>query len=121
MMPVATKDTVGRWGEDVAARHLVASGLVILDRNWRCSTGEIDIIARDGRTLVFCEVKTRRSEAYGTPFEAVTVDKARRQRRLAAAWLETAGLSVRDVRFDVVGVLCPRRGGPQVEHRRGVI
>ena len=118
---MATKDTVGRWGEDVAARHLVASGLVILDRNWRCSTGEIDIIARDGRTLVFCEVKTRRSEAYGTPFEAVTVDKARRQRRLAAAWLEFAGLSVPEIRFDVVGVLCPRRGGPQVEHRRGVI
>lgn len=118
---MAAKDTVGRWGEDVAARHLVAAGLVILDRNWRCSVGEIDIIARDGRTLVFCEVKTRRGGGYGTPFEAVTVAKARRQRRLAAQWLEIAGLSVPDVRFDVVGVLCPRRGGPQVEHRRGVI
>jgi putative endonuclease len=118
---MAAKDTVGRWGEDVAARHLVAAGLVILDRNWRCRAGEIDIVARDGRTLVFCEVKTRRGGAYGTPFEAVTDAKAHRQRRLAAEWLEIAGLSVQDVRFDVVGVLCPRRGGPQVEHRRGVI
>jgi putative endonuclease len=118
---MAAKDTVGRWGEDVAARHLVAAGLIILERNWRCSAGEIDIIARDGRTLVFCEVKTRRSGGYGTPFEAVTMAKARRQRRLAAQWLEIAGLSVPDVRFDVVGVLCPRRGGPKIEHRRGVI
>ena len=65
VVPVRAKDAVGRYGEDVAVRHLTEAGLVVLERNWRCREGEIDIVARDGDVLVVCEVKTRRSTAYG--------------------------------------------------------
>jgi putative endonuclease len=61
--PVRAKDALGRHGEEVAARHLAAAGLVILDRNWRCAAGEIDIVAADGDALVICEVKTRRGHS----------------------------------------------------------
>jgi Holliday junction resolvase-like predicted endonuclease len=65
------KDAVGAYGERVALAHLVEQGMVVLDRNWRCRTGEIDLILRDGSDLVFCEVKTRRGNRFGTPAEAV--------------------------------------------------
>src|SRR2546430_14272247 len=86
-------DGVGSYGERMAVRHLVAEGLVLLDRNWRCSAGEIDIVAREGDVLVFCEVKTRRTTRFGTPAEAVVATKVRRLRRLAAQWLATSGLN----------------------------
>lgn len=114
------KDAVGRFGEDVAARHLAAAGLAILERNWRCRAGEIDILARDGDALVVCEVKTRSGPGFGSPFEAVTPAKAARLRRLAAIWLAERGLTVPEVRFDVVGVTRPARGAAHVEHLRGV-
>jgi putative endonuclease len=111
---------VGAYGERVAVAHLRAAGLVLLDRNWRCADGELDIVARDGEdTLVICEVKTRRSGAYGPPAAAVDRAKARRLRRLAAAWLAASGLHPREVRFDVVSVLPQRRGPARVEHLRG--
>lgn len=110
---------MGAYGERVAARHLVEAGLVLLDRNWRCSAGEIDIIARDGDTLVLCEVKTRRSAVFGAPVEAVTRRKAARLRRLAAAWLAQAQVRPREVRFDVVEVFTPPQGAARVAHRRG--
>ena len=69
------KDAVGRYGEDVAARHLTEAGLVVLERNWRCREGEIDIVARDGDVLVVCEVKTRRSTTYGTPARGRDTDR----------------------------------------------
>jgi putative endonuclease len=111
---------LGLFGESYAARHLVAQGMVLIDRNWRCEAGEIDLVLRDGRVLVVCEVKTRSSTVYGSPIEAVTEKKAARLRRLAARWLEEHDLRPDDVRIDLVGVLVPRRGGPQVEHVRGV-
>ena len=114
------KDAVGAYGERVAAAHLVAAGMVILDRNWRCAAGELDIVARDGDTVVFCEVKTRTGTGYGSPLEAVTPLKAARLRRLGAAWLHERDVRVPDVRIDLVGVLRPRRGAAQVEHVRGV-
>ena len=119
------KDAVGRYGEDVAARHLAAAGLTILERNWRCAEGELDIVAREGGALVVCEVKTRSSSTYGGPFEAVTPAKAARLRRLAARWLrEHAGAvpggPVAEIRVDVVGVSRQPRGAARVEHRRGV-
>ncbi len=117
---VLAKDAVGAYGERVAAAHLVAVGMVILDRNWRCAAGELDIVARDGDTVVFCEVKTRTGTGYGFPLEAVTPRKAARLRRLAATWLHERDVRVPDVRIDVVGVLRPRRGAAQVEHVRGV-
>jgi putative endonuclease len=112
-------DGVGSYGERMAVRHLVAEGLVLLDRNWRCSAGEIDIIAREGDVLVFCEVKTRRTTRFGTPAEAVVATKVRRLRRLAAQWLAATGLSPREVRFDVVSVLPQHKGACRVEHLRG--
>jgi len=119
--PVRAKDAVGRYGEDVAARHLVSAGLVVLERNWRCSWGEIDIVARDGATLVICEVKTRRGLRFGSPVEAVTASKAQRLRRLAIAWLREHDVHPDHVRIDVIGVLADGRGAPSVEHIRDAV
>lgn len=113
-------DALGRYGEDVAARHLAEQGIVVLERNWRCDGGEIDIVGRDGDVLVVCEVKTRRSDAYGDPLEAVTPLKAARLRRLAARWLAERGVHPAAVRIDVVGVRRPERGAALVDHVRGV-
>lgn len=114
------RSALGRYGEDIATRHLVESGMVVLARNWRCSHGEIDVVARDGGTLVVCEVKTRRGLDYGTPLEAVTARKMLRLRRLATEWLDEAGLDPPDVRIDVVSVLVRTQGAAVVEHLRGV-
>jgi putative endonuclease len=121
------RSALGRYGEDVAARHLVESGLSVLDRNWRCRAGEVDIVAREGDVLVVCEVKTRRGVGFGTPLDAVTPVKAARLRRLAVHWLaeqREGGESVdptgfSEVRFDVVSVLAPASGAAIVEHLRG--
>jgi putative endonuclease len=123
---VRAKDAIGRYGEQVAARHLTEAGLTILARNWRCTSGELDIVARDGKVLVFCEVKTRSSTRFGRPAEAVVGAKAARLRRLAACYLaeqRTADPAAfwPDVRFDVVSVVRPDVGDAQVEHLRGVL
>jgi putative endonuclease len=117
---MAAKDAVGRYGEDVAARHLAEQGYQVLHRNWRCELGEIDIVARDGDCLVVCEVKTRRSTTFGHPAEAVTAAKAARLRRLTARWLEETGLRPPQIRIDVVAVLRPAPGPAVVEHLRAV-
>ncbi len=77
----SARAALGKYGEDLAARRLVDAGFSLLDRNWRCRDGEIDIVARDGDVLVVCEVKTRRDVGFGTPLEAVTPAKAGRKRR----------------------------------------
>jgi putative endonuclease len=118
-MSTNVKQAVGAFGERLAAKHLVESGLVLLDRNWRSAAGEIDILARDGEVLVVCEVKTRRGPRFGSPAEAVGRRKVARLRRLAAEWLAESGLHPREVRFDVVEVFCPAGGAPRVEHIRG--
>lgn len=112
------RQAVGAYGEWIAERHLVANGLVVLARNWRCREGEIDLILRDGEDVVFCEVKTRRSTAYGPPAEAVGAAKILRLRRLAARWLEKSRVRPREVRFDVVCVHPQPRGAARVEHLR---
>ena len=111
---------VGRYGEDVAARYLTERGMVVLERNWRCSEGEIDIVARDGDTLVICEVKTRSSLAYGHPSEAVSPRKLRRLRALASSWLVARGVHAPQVRIDVVSVMASSVGAAEVEHLRAV-
>lgn len=113
------KDETGRWGEAVAARYLSAVGLEILDRNWRCDAGELDIVARDGGAVVFCEVKTRTTTAFGDPAEAVHHRKASRIRVLAGRYLsEHPGTHAPDIRFDVVAVLRPATGEPTLRHLR---
>ena len=114
------RGAIGRYGEDLAARHLSEAGMEVLDRNWRCEIGEIDVVARDGPALVICEVKTRRGVGYGSPPEAVTFRKVRRLRRLAACWMAETGLHAPVVRIDVVGVLLAAHGAVLVEHVRGV-
>ncbi len=99
---------LGRQGEQRAAAWYEAEGYEILERNWRRREGEVDLIVRRGRTVAFCEVKTRSSDAFGTGAEAVVPAKQRRIRRLAARWLSeltpAAGRSLVDLRFDVVAV-----------------
>jgi putative endonuclease len=112
------KDAVGRFGEQVAADHLEKMGIAVLSRNWRCAEGELDIVAREGDALVFCEVKTRSSIRFGDPSEAVSADKAARIRRLALRWLAANGISGRELRFDVVTVL-RSADGVRVRHLRG--
>lgn len=113
------KDAIGRYGEDVAVRHLRESGLEIVERNWRCAEGEIDIVARERGALVICEVKTRSSAACGLPVEAVTRKKADQLRRLALLWLQQHPAGGADVRFDVVSVMRRPAGAAAVEHVRG--
>ena len=112
-------NAVGAYGERLAARYLTEVGMAILDRNWRCDQGEIDIVAMDDSCLVIVEVKTRRSLSFGSPVEAVTAVKAARLRRLAGCWMadhRSLVASVADVRIDVIGVLRPSRGPAQIEH-----
>ena len=97
---------LGRTGETRAAEWYAAQGYEVVARNWRCRDGELDLIVRRGATLVFCEVKTRGSEAFGVPAEAVTPVKQARVRRLAARWMrEEESRPARVVRFDVASVL----------------
>jgi putative endonuclease len=109
---------VGAYGERLAERHLLDQGLVLLARNWRCAGGEVDLILRDGDAIVFCEVKTRRSDRFGPPAAAVGFAKVRRLRRLAAQWLTESGEQHGEVRFDVVSVLPQPRGATRLEHLR---
>lgn len=115
------KDAVGQYGERVAVRYLEDAGLEIIERNWRCRDGELDIVARDGTTLVFCEVKTRSSTAYGDPAEAVVGVKAMRLRRLACRWLDEHPGAWPELRIDVVSVLRRRRGAAEVRHLRAAV
>jgi len=112
---------LGRDGEDLAAQYLGSTGMHVVDRNWRSSAGEIDIVALDGPWLVICEVKTRASDTAGEPVEAVTPDKVRRLRRLAAAWVQAGnGRRRRAVRIDVVAIWWPSGAEPTIRHLKGV-
>jgi putative endonuclease len=105
VIPVAERrKRLGERGEDAAAAFLERSGMTVVERNWRCPTGEVDIVALDGETIVLCEVKTRRSTSKGTPEEAVTPAKRRRYAKLAAAYLQHAGVGSVGIRFDVISL-----------------
>ena len=112
------KDGVGQYGERVAARHLEQNGLQVIECNWRCGQGEIDIVAREGELLVFVEVKTRSSERYGVPAEAVNWAKRNRIRGLATMWLAQHPHPYGKLRFDVVSVLRRTAGASVVDHYR---
>lgn len=113
---MAAKDDLGRRGEAIAAEHLTKRGLQVIEKNWRCPQGEIDIVARDGSELVFVEVKTRSSEAFGHPLEAITDRKLARLRRLAAAWCASHPGPAAKVRIDAIAVLASRDGRVEVDH-----
>ncbi|HET7802226.1 MAG TPA: YraN family protein [Humibacillus xanthopallidus] len=118
--PAATR-ALGDYGERLAARYLLAQGVQILDRNWRCVRGELDIVAREGADLVVCEVKTRSGEGFGAPFEAVTWRKQRRLRQLGGLWRdEHPDQSAGPLRIDVVSILCLPGRPARLEHLRGV-
>jgi putative endonuclease len=110
---------LGTDGEDAVARWYEAAGYGLLDRNWRCRDGELDLIVRRGATLVFCEVKTRASTRFGTPVEAVTMTKQRRLRTLAVRWLAEHDVRRRTLRFDVASVMRARDGELVVEVLEG--
>ena len=106
----------GARGESLACQHLRRAGYKILYRNFRGRTGgELDIVSREGDTLVFVEVKTRGSEDFGRPFEAVRPDQQRRISRGALAWLRMLDNPDILFRFDVVEVVMPESGKPRVE------
>jgi putative endonuclease len=119
-MAMRPKDALGRDGEQAAAEYLERSGLRILARNWRCSEGEIDIVAAERRVLVVCEVKTRSGTRYGTPLESISRAKRRRLRRLAVRWLAANGVLFHEVRVDAVGLTRDPAGGFSIEHVRGI-
>ena len=96
----------GTSGEDLVAAWYQGNGYEIVARNWRCREGELDLVVRRGRMLVFCEVKTRTTDHFGVPAEAVTYQKRARIRRLAARYLrEAARVRPGEIRFDVAAVL----------------
>lgn len=119
--PDLRKRALGSYGERVAERHLLAAGLLVIDRNWRCAVGEIDLVLREGDTLVVCEVKTRSDVARGTPHEAIGAEKLARLARLGEEWQRAHGVRAPEVRLDLVAVLRPRRGPAMVEHVRGLL
>lgn len=120
-MPWREARGVGDRGEDLACAHLQGLGWQVVDRNWRCREGELDVVAVDPQgQLVFCEVKTRRSTRCGAPVEAVGHAKARRLRRLAWAWLATHGRRGDPFRIDVIGVLVPPGAPVELQHLQAV-
>ncbi|WP_311245019.1 YraN family protein [Microbacterium sp. WCS2018Hpa-23] len=104
---MAAKDDLGRAGEEQAVRYLTTLGYQVLDRNWRCAQGEIDIVASHGSHLAVVEVKTRRSDSFGHPLEAVDGRKLRRLWRLAHAWAADHAESAQGmtIRIDAIGII----------------
>ncbi|HEX5586444.1 MAG TPA: YraN family protein [Acidimicrobiia bacterium] len=106
---------LGDAGEELAARWYAASGFTVIDRNWRCRDGELDLVVGRAGLVVFCEVKTRRGARFGAPFEAVTATKQRRIRGLAARWLAEHDGVAGEVRFDVASITVPPGAPPTIE------
>jgi putative endonuclease len=118
-MADARRGALGVRGEDAAVAWYRSASYEVLDRNWRRQEGELDVVARsaDRRVLVFCEVKTRSSDVFGSPFEAVTAAKQRRIRSLATLWLASSrrgGTRYEHIRFDVAAVTTGPGGALEV-------
>jgi putative endonuclease len=119
-----SRQQIGLRGEDLAVAELERQGMVIIDRNWRCRAGEIDIVAVDleesRRSLVFCEVKCRTGLGFGAPLEAITYAKVRKLRQLAAEWLQANDITAGRIRLDAIGVVLLPHAEPQLSHVRGI-
>lgn len=122
MTKTYSRAEIGVLGEQLAVDHLRGLGLAILDRNWRCRYGELDVVAadEDARVLVFVEVKTRTSEQFGGPLAAVTPTKMRRLRRLAGLWLAARGGNWAQLRIDVIAITIGRTRTPELTHLQAV-
>jgi putative endonuclease len=112
--------TLGSWGEQTAAKYLIKRGYIILERNFRSRLGEIDLIALDGRTLVFVEVKTRQNRNYGLPCEAVNAQKLRHLKRMSLHYMAVHHAESRDARLDVVEIL-KESGRTYIRHIENVL
>ncbi len=99
-----TRKELGEKGEKAAQMFLSDRGMEILETNWKCSYGEVDIIARDENAIVFCEVKTRRTTSAGIPEEAITQKKRERYIRMARLYLSRNDVAHQELRFDVIGI-----------------
>ncbi len=119
-----SRQQVGVRGEDLAVAELRRQGMEIVERNWRCRLGEIDIIAMDpapgGPALVFCEVKCRTGLGFGHPLEAITWAKTRKLRSLAAEWMRGQRLGVASIRLDAIGVVMIPGREPELTHVRAI-
>jgi putative endonuclease len=113
--PAPPRDALGQRGENMAARYLRNQGYKILERNFRCEVGEVDIIARDGRTLVFTEVKTREYDD-PTPEDQVNRDKRHQLTKAAKFYLSRYGIPQPPARFDVIAIVWPTGREPQIRH-----
>jgi len=118
----ASRRALGAYGEELAARLLTTEhGMTLLDRNWRCPEGELDLVLREGDVLVACEVKTRRGDGCGSPHEAVDDVRLERLHRLVWRWAEEHDVHPGEARVDLVAVRRPRRGAAVLEHVRGLV
>jgi putative endonuclease len=124
MVTRESKKQIGVRGEDLACAELERQGLQVLERNWRCRLGEIDIVAAEaganGLTMVFCEVKCRSGLGFGHPLEAITFTKRRTLRQLAAVWMRQHRVKASAIRLDAVGVVLAAGEEPSVTHVRAV-
>lgn len=119
-MATPSANALGRVGEEVVARYLDRKGLHVLDRNWRCADGEIDIVALSDATLVVVEVKTRVGHGYGHPLEAINGAKLRRLQHLARAWRDTHPIRTDGIRIDAAAVIVDRTGKITLDYRKAV-
>jgi putative endonuclease len=113
------RDTHGEAGESLACRHLESQGFTILARNFRCRSGEVDVVARQGSTTVFVEVKGRTGRTHGEGYEGVTFGKRRRLVRAARLYAASHGLFDKPLRFDVISIEWADGGRPRIRHDRG--
>ncbi|GIK20667.1 MAG: YraN family protein [Ignavibacterium sp.] len=115
-MTEINKKDFGKDGEEIAAKYLLKKGFEILKRNYRLSHGEIDIIAKDGDTLVFVEVKTRKNLEYGEPEYAITKKKIQQLKKIAELYLFDKQIEEADCRFDVIAIILGSENNPQITH-----
>lgn len=118
MQGKSDNNSLGGIGEDIAVAFLRGLGFSIVERNFRCVCGELDIVAREGRSVVFVEVKCRRNKLYGPPQLAVTPFKQRQISKAALVWLGKKKLHDAAARFDVVAIVLHDRALPEIEHIR---
>ncbi len=119
-MATPSANALGRVGEEVVARYLNKKGLQVLDRNWRCADGEIDIVALSDTTLVVVEVKTRLGLGHGHPLEAIDEVKLRRLQHLGRAWQDVHPIHSSSIRVDAAAVIVDRSGKITLDYRKAI-